>query len=604
MIEQYAQVNRLFWNGSAFQYVFYASTVLILIFEKNRMRKIVLGVFPIVMLAGMYNPAMSMFIRLFFEGSPTYYVRLFTIIPVYYSMAHGMMMLLKKTQGAVKLAGVCLALGLVVVMGHSLYQEPWMQRAENVNKTPNEVFLVLDAIPRDKENVCVAFPDPLYLYARQVDGNIIMPYGRQLNGTGSIILDELNKPVPDVMNVMARAATDSVDYIVVHRSKEARNAFDDCGYKPIGKTPGYYVYPVTGVPKSILALDEKRRVLSKTACDAQGNPTNENVVTTTITYAYDRWGNPIGEAYFDKDGRPVTTSEGYAGRKKGYRMGGLSMAVNSITHLDTSGQPMLISGRYETRYQYDRDSSTRVESYHDQAGNLMNRTDTGYAICVRQYDETNHVTAESYMDTAGRAVLCARGYARYERGYDGNHRLASERFFDAEGSPTDVAGGFAERSLTYDEAGNIVKEAFSDRLGRVVDIRARFVGDRESDLMALTKRESVADGVGIGYRWNDDGSCTITGEAKGNSWNSMLEQERPYYFINGETYRVEYSAENVYLRIYFFEDASWGNKIGDMAILKDAEFTVPQNCGAMIIRLWVAPGTRVDETVHPCIYKK
>lgn len=602
-MEQYAQINRMFWNGSYFQYIFYASIALILVLEKRKLHKIVFGVFPVVMIFGMFNPATSVVIFKVFHSSNLYYVRLFSIIPVFYCMAHGAMLLLDKAQGIVKLCGACIAIALFVFAGHSVYQEDWMQRAENPQKVPDEVFEVLDVIPREKENVRVAFPEPLYLYARQVDGSIIMPYGRQLSGSPIQFLDELNAPVPNVSTVMTLAGNQSVDYIVVKKSEEAKAVFFNSGYAPVGETEGYCVYPVTGVPKIELTLNEKRQVESSTYVDPDGNPAYSNLsVITTRVFEYDRWGNKTKETFFDKDGRRVTTIEGFSSTGRSYKLYGLTWIVDSITHMDNSDQPVLVAGRYETRFKHLRKRNSVEERYYDQDGQPMDRLDTGYAATLLEYDANGRLISEKFTDTLGNPVSSTDGYAGYTLEYNDFNRITTEKYYNTEGMICNNSAGFAEWNRTYDDSGNVIEESFIDEQGKTVDMKSRIRENPSFDLLQLAKKESVANSVGIGYAWNEDGSCTVTGEAQGISWNNIIMDNRPFYFINGETYRVEYSSENVHLRICFYEDSTWNKQVDVLIALDDAEFTVPQNCGAVIIRLWVAPGTNVNETVHPKIY--
>ena len=139
-MEQFAKVNRLFWNGSPFQWVFYASVLLILIFDKRKVHRLVFGVFPLGMLLVMFNPVTSWVVGDLLRRSDLYYVRLFSIIPVFYCMAYGAVLVLDRAHKTVKLICVCVTAGLVAFAGHSIYREPWMQRAENLSKTPGAVF--------------------------------------------------------------------------------------------------------------------------------------------------------------------------------------------------------------------------------------------------------------------------------------------------------------------------------------------------------------------------------------------------------------------------------------------------------------------------------
>lgn len=605
MMEQFAKVNRLFWNGSPFQWVFYASVLLILIFDKRKVHRLVFGVFPLGMLLVMFNPVTSWAVGDLLRRSDRYYVRLFSIIPVFYCMAYGAVLVLDRAHKTVKLICVCVTAGLVAFAGYSIYREPWMQRAENLNKTPGAVFDVLDAIPREKENVRVAFPNPLYQYARQVDGSITMPYGRRLDGVAIPLLEALSAPVPDATAVMTLAGRDSVDYVVVGASDETKAAFSEGGFEPVAQAAGYLIYPAEGVPRIETVLNEKRQTVSTTSLDAEGHPAfNANSVITTYTYAYDRWGNRTEAAFYDKDGRRVTTVDGYAGWKRRYGLHGLAWLLDSVTYLDTEDKPMLVSGRYETRYRYLRRRDVIEQSYYDLDGQPMLSMDNGYASNVKTTDREGRVVSERFSDTSGQSVLSFDGYAGVDREYDGK-RITEERYLDTRDVPIDCVDGFARWSRSYDADGNLAEEAFFDAAGNLVDVRDRLLRQTDADLLLRVRKQSVADSVGIGYTWNEDGSCTVAGEGQGISWNSLLEGDRPSWLLNGQAYRVSYSSENVYLRIYFYEDSTWNSQIGSViATFGDTEFTVPQNCGAVIVRLWVAPGTSVNETVHPRIYVK
>lgn len=604
-MEQYTKVNEMYWSGSRLQWVFYASILLILVFEKRKTYKLVFGVFPVVALVAVFNPLTSKAVSLFFRKAEVYYVRLFSIIPVFYCMAHGMTMIVKKVQGILKLFGVCAALLVFVCAGNSIYRESWMKAAENPQKVPDEVLNVLAAIPHEDKTVRVALPSPLHIYARQVDGSVLMPYGRAIHGDPVPLLAELIKKVPNVARVMTLAGNGDVDYVVVKRSKKAKAAFRKRGYNPIGETEGYSIYAVSGTRRTEKILNEKRQVVSATTLDAEGKPYNSNTsAIATREYAYDRWGNRTEERYYDHTGRRVTMTNGLSGKRKSYVMHGLAWLINSETNLDMQDQPILAAGRYETRYRYLRRRDLIEESYCDAEGRLMNRLDTGYAIALKEYDKAGKVISEKYFDVDRKPVACTDGYSAYAREYDEEGRLTVEKYYDGQGMPADNRDGFATWRRSYDEDGNLTGEAFLDAQGNTVDIRERVLGDAANDLSCQMLRVSVDNGVGISYQWHEDGTCRVAGVAQGTSFNNLLVGERPFYLLNGETYKVRYSSDKVDLRIYFYADNAGKKRIGSLKTLGDTEFTVPQNCQAVTIRLWVAGGEKVDETVCPRIFVK
>lgn len=599
---QFVSVDQMFWQGSFYRYIFYASVILILIFEKRITYKIVFSFFPLLMTVGLFNPVTSVLVALFFSKPNLYYVRLFSVIPILYCMAHAVTLMIKKTTGAVKLVLVCFSAVIIILTGHSIYQESWMEWAENMEKVPTEALKVVEAIPREKANVCVAFPDPLYLYVRQIDASIQMPYGRDLSGNSNPLLNELDNPVPDPLAVMTQAGNAAVDYVVVNKSDDAMACFANSGHLPAAETDQYCIYPVTGVERKVLEYNDKRQIISNTSCDAQGNPTySANRVITRYVIENDRFGNDIKTEYYDRNNDRVTCVDGYAGVRKQFRLVGLSWAVDSEAYLDALDQPVLIWGRYVTKYDYNRFKQVVRESYYNIDGQPMKRLDTGYAAVLKRYDNKNRLFSEQYVDERGNPVTSSEGYASYVRRFDDQDRCIAEEYFDPDGNIVRNKNGFAGFTRAYSKEGAVREEIYIDENSYAIDIQSLIDRNDSRNLLQRLEKRSVEDAVGICYQWDDDGSCHVSGKSEGITWNSLIEGDRPYFLRNGADYRIEYASENVVLRIYFYEDLKMQNLIESLAVKGNDKFTVPRNCSAMIMRLWVAAGVEVDETVCPQI---
>lgn len=430
ILEQFIQVNNMFWEGSLFQWAFCFGVVLILILEKNTTKKIVFGVFPLVILGIIFNPITFVAGNIFFDGVHTYYVRLFSIVPVFYCIAHGMIMILNKTKGVIKLVGVCILAGVIIIIGHSVFREPWLQKAENPEKVPTDVLAVIESIPWDDEDVCIAFPTPLNVYARQINAKIKMPYGRSWS-LPIALLDELNKPVPEVSTVMSLAGNQAVDYVVAKNSEEAREAFAKENYYPIGETPRYLVYAVTGVDYIKRTFNEKNQITSVTTFDSNGNIIENSAGYATICYEYDKWGNCSKETYLDKAGSVYTPYFGYASIQRQYGFSGL---VKSMVYLDANDNPVLCSGKCETKYIYDSNRRIIHESYYDENGNpllVSGRYATGF-----KYNQSGQIIQESYYDEYGHITKLSNSvFASRRIEYDNEGNFVSESYFDEEGEP-------------------------------------------------------------------------------------------------------------------------------------------------------------------------
>ncbi len=52
----FKNINEIFWGSHFYEWWFYLSVVLILIFEKRKTRRIIFGVFPLLFIIGIFNP--------------------------------------------------------------------------------------------------------------------------------------------------------------------------------------------------------------------------------------------------------------------------------------------------------------------------------------------------------------------------------------------------------------------------------------------------------------------------------------------------------------------------------------------------------------------
>lgn len=202
-------------------------------------------------------------------------------------------------------------------------------------------------------------------------------------------------------------------------------------------------------------------------------------------------GNIIEAVYFDTNGNRVACKDGgYASYKSNYENGNW---VES-RYYDTKGQPMICSDRGYTivkntyddlrqmilqeyfaidpdtneeirvvsskwhcagfRYEYDSMGNLkRIEYLGIEDGELMIRSNLGYAMMEQDYDK-GKLVAEHYFDTQGQPILAKdEGYASFKAVYE-KGRWMESRYYDTEGNPTLRADrGFAIVKNEYDEFG-------------------------------------------------------------------------------------------------------------------------------------------------------
>lgn len=108
--------------------------------------------------------------------------------------------------------------------------------------------------------------------------------------------------------------------------------------------------------------------------------------------------------------------------------------------------------------------------------------------------------------------------------------------------------------------------------------------------------------AGITYTWNDDGSCSVSGTATATSYCNMFASKTslPEGIAAGDILYINYSGSKVLLRIY---DYSSGTPVEIKAINTNRVIKIPDACVGLIVRVWVANGNTVNETVKPEIFK-
>ena len=290
------------WGNSPFQFFFYLGILLVLLLEKRREVRVVLGWLPLLFLLVIYNPLFGQVLsRVIPSKSWAYLSRLFTFVPLFYVVAHGAVLLLSRLKDGAKFLCVCLLGAVIALSGESVYHQYWMRPAANAEKAQTDAVEMVDLLRSQGENLCVAAPQEVSVYLRQLDANLLTPYGRYVNKLGKALGSE----APDPLQVMTWAGEQAVDVLAVWNREGIRESFAAGGWEPFAETSNCLLYTVSGVPRWVRTVDEKRRLASKTTLDAEGNPVlNENGYVT-IRYEYDDAGMLVRQSYYDENGQPM-----------------------------------------------------------------------------------------------------------------------------------------------------------------------------------------------------------------------------------------------------------------------------------------------------------
>jgi len=292
------------WGNGLFQWYFYLGILAVLLTEKRRAVRIVLGWFPLLFLLAAYTPFFGQLVaRVVQRKEGAYLSRLFGFIPLFYVVAHGAAGLLARWKDGAKFLGVCGVAAVIVLSGDSVYHQFWMRPAENPEKAPADAVQIVSALREadPAEGLCVAAPQELAVYLRQLDPRLTTPYARYENKIGRALAAQAMDPE----QVMAWAGAQAVDVLAVWKNEDTRADFAWGGWTPFAETDGCLLYRVTGVPRVVRELDDRRRVTREAYLDAEGNPVVGKKGYVAIRYDYNEAGDVVRESYFGPDGLPM-----------------------------------------------------------------------------------------------------------------------------------------------------------------------------------------------------------------------------------------------------------------------------------------------------------
>jgi hypothetical protein len=229
------------WGNSVFFILLGLSLLIILLSEKDNIKKILMGYYPLCMLLLIYTPLMYLLAQYLFGTKElgAYYCRFFLMIPIFFIIAYALTLLLQKCGEKKLVVGIVLVSAAIMCCGHTFYQDDWYSRAENYDKVPNEAIELCELIDNQGEDVCAMFPPEMLIYIRQINASIRMPYGR--SGQNSVIAQNLISENPDIQYVLDYAKEYQADYIVCAKTEVMQRSLSYFSCEIVGTTENYMV---------------------------------------------------------------------------------------------------------------------------------------------------------------------------------------------------------------------------------------------------------------------------------------------------------------------------------------------------------------------------
>lgn len=235
------------YMGSGFVMIwFLAALIYLFLNEKQKPKRIFLVYMPVIMLLLYFNPLFAnLFCRM--VGSEIYF-RICWLLPVAVVIAYAAVCIQSRLAGRKKILFTAAAAVLIAVSGKLVYSNPLYSRAENIYHVPESVVEICDAIVVPCREVMAVFPAELFLYVRQYEPTVCMPYNREVFGHYDPLYYAMEQQTADLEELVPFARERSCHYIILQEEKEILGDPQDFGWELFGRVKGYVIYRDTVVP--------------------------------------------------------------------------------------------------------------------------------------------------------------------------------------------------------------------------------------------------------------------------------------------------------------------------------------------------------------------
>lgn len=213
-------------------------------YEKRKELRIIFIYVPLVLLLIYFNP---WFAKLVQEPAGSGgYSRILWLIPFTMVVAYAIVYaygILSQRKRWIMVFGI---VGLIVVSGNYMYQDPNFRKAENIYHVPDSVVHICDAIYAPGREVMAVFPEELLQYVRQYSPVTRMPYGQDVTERTDVaermLYETMEADVIYLDKLVPLSREFSCHFIVLPVEKEIKGTPEYYGLVWIGETDGYAIY--------------------------------------------------------------------------------------------------------------------------------------------------------------------------------------------------------------------------------------------------------------------------------------------------------------------------------------------------------------------------
>ena len=242
-------IFRLYSGNGTFMLLYAASLLYLLIFEKDKVKKYILGVSSVVFALLFVFP---LFAYVFMDklGEADIYYRFLWLLPSTIVSSYASLSLIarfkKKIVQTVLLAVLTV---LILIGGVFMYEAPVLSDSTNEYELPQCVVDICDDIIIEGREVEAVFPDEILQYVRQYSAFVAMPYGFEMLQFGYSMNSDIHDIMVcdniDVPTLCALCEDRHVHYIVLNKNRILNDDFSKYNYEYVGDYGDYMLYKNT-----------------------------------------------------------------------------------------------------------------------------------------------------------------------------------------------------------------------------------------------------------------------------------------------------------------------------------------------------------------------
>ena len=296
-----------------------------------------------------------------------------------------------------------------------------------------------------------------------------------------------------------------------------------------------------------LCAEKRVKISEARGCEFKVYPEGKNIVLVRgiscrktpdvdTHNKYDDKGRVIRTEYYDRDGNPINSPDGYHARECEYNSRNL---VRIYHFYDTEGNPIANKSGYASiGYKYELKKRIIKETYYGVDGSRL-VMEEGQSAVAYGYDSNGNKNEYRYYDTDDNPVMLKGEYSILRLTFDDKKRIVCEEYFDITDNPVIIKGGYSKISYEYDDVDREINICYYGEDGKLVVADAGYA-----------QRYRVLDNEGRELRVE---YFNVNGERIAVAGNyAMVEYEYDMYGNRVDAYYYsEFEEPVLYKNIYF-----------------------------------------------------